>query len=78
MAANSSEPFEVFHQAKRCVCGASNRKSLVFQIVPRVCAYLWYWIAIAEVTLTMKNPSLYSPHLCILENCKYAHNSENT
>ena len=40
MAANSSEPFEVFHQAKRCVCGASNRKSLVFQIVPRVCAYL--------------------------------------
>ena len=28
------------HQAKRCVCGASNRKSLVFQIFPRVCAYL--------------------------------------
>ena len=26
-----------------------------------------------EATVTMKNPSLYSPHFYILENCKYAH-----
>ena len=31
-----------------------------------------------EVTITMKNPSLYSLHFYILENYKYAHNSENT